>query len=65
MTKTAIIAELADAFLDHLESQGKTVGTLFGYRLELKLAMAVLGGDTKIADLTEKSRSRPTSCRTA
>jgi hypothetical protein len=54
LTKTATIAELADGFLAHLESQGKTPGTLFGYRLELKMAGAILGADTKIADLTEK-----------
>lgn len=54
LTKTATIAELADGFLDHLETEGKTPGTLFGYRLELKMAGAILGEDTKIADLTEK-----------
>jgi hypothetical protein len=54
LTKNATIAELADAFLAHLESQGKTEKTLFGYGLELKIAMGELGEATKIADLTER-----------
>lgn len=48
-------ATLADAFagyLRSLEDAGKSEGTIFSYRLELTLAGAELGIDTKIADLT-------------
>ena len=48
-------ASLADVFagyLRSLEDAGKSEGTIFSYRLELTMAGAELGIDTKIADLT-------------
>jgi len=54
LDKSATFGALADAFIAHLESVGKSHGTLASYAIELKLAQAVLGEDTRVADLTEK-----------
>ncbi len=39
-------------YLDALEKDGKSEGTISSYRMELQLAGADLGLDTKVADLT-------------
>ncbi|MBN1443728.1 MAG: hypothetical protein JXA90_13545 [Planctomycetes bacterium] len=54
LDKSATFGELAVAFIAHLESVGKSHGTLASYAIELKLARAVLGEDTRVGDLTEK-----------
>ncbi|MBN1268625.1 MAG: hypothetical protein JXB04_03480 [Kiritimatiellae bacterium] len=54
LDKGATFGDLAEAFIAHLESVGKSHGTLASYAIELKLAQAVLGADTRVADLTEK-----------
>ena len=46
------LADLADRYLRHMENAGKSGGTVFSYRLELQTALAALGADTKLADLT-------------
>ena len=46
------LAMLAGQFLEHLERQDKSHGTLFSYGIELKTACKELGGDTLIASLT-------------
>lgn len=46
------LADLADRYLRHMENAGKSNGTCFSYNLELATAMAELGADTKLADLT-------------
>ena len=51
-TGTATLADLAAAYLAHMEEAGKSDGTISSYRMELKTAAAELGEDTPIADLT-------------
>jgi len=46
------LGELAQRYLEHLEAQGRSRGTLFSYGIELKTAGRELGGDRLIADLT-------------
>ena len=49
---TATLADLAAAYLAHMESEGKSDGTIASYKMELKAAMAELGEETPLADLT-------------
>jgi len=49
---TATLADLAAAYLAHMENEGKSDGTISSYRMELKTAMAELGEDTPIAGIT-------------
>ena len=52
-TKTDLtLADLAEAYVTHLDRAGKSGGTIFSYSAELKLACAELGADTKIASIT-------------
>lgn len=46
------LSDLAERYLAHMEEAGKSSGTIFSYRLELQTAMAELGSETKVADLT-------------
>jgi len=48
------LAQLADSYLHHLEAVGKSEGTVRSYRGDLKVALRLLGAETKVADLTEK-----------
>jgi len=48
------VGELAVNFEEHLESIGKSRGTVFGYSIEMKTAVKHFGADTKAASLTEK-----------
>ncbi len=48
------LSNLAEGYLAHMEDAGKSSGTVFSYRLELQTALAALGADTKLADLTSK-----------
>jgi hypothetical protein len=48
------VAELTDRYIEHLEESHKSHGTIFSYGMELKLALAELGAETKIASLTPK-----------
>ena len=45
---------LSKKYLDHLESQGKSAGTVFSYGMELKTAQAALGAETMVSDLTRE-----------
>ena len=49
---TATLADVAAGYLAHMESEGKSDGTISSYRMELKTAAAELGEETPIADLT-------------
>jgi hypothetical protein len=49
---TATLADIAAGYLAHMESEGKSDGTISSYRMELKTAAAELGEDTPIADIT-------------
>jgi hypothetical protein len=46
------LADLASAYLAHMEAEGRSEGTTASYRMELKTAMAELGEATPIVDLT-------------
>ena len=48
----ATLADVFAGYLRSLEDAGKSEGTIFSYRLELVMAGAELGSDTRIADLT-------------
>ena len=49
---TVTLADIAAGYLAHMESEGKSDGTISSYRMELKTAGAELGDETPIADLT-------------
>jgi hypothetical protein len=48
------LADLTNLYIEHLEDAGKSHGTIFSYGMEMKLAQAELGAETKIAALTPK-----------
>jgi hypothetical protein len=49
---TATLADIAAGYLAHLETEGKSDGTISSYRMELRAAAIELGEETPIADLT-------------
>jgi hypothetical protein len=49
---TLTMGMLAERYLEHLEAQGKSHGTLFSYGMEIRVAARELGSDTLIASLT-------------
>jgi len=49
---TGTLADLAAAYIAHLENAGKSTGTLFSYSMELRTACAELGAETPLSDLT-------------
>jgi hypothetical protein len=48
----ATLADVCAGYLAHMETEGKSDGTISSYRMELKTAMAELGEETPAADLT-------------
>ena len=50
--QTHTLKEACDDFLFWMEKLGKSEGTIFSYRLDLKVAQKALGADTDIATLT-------------
>ena len=46
------LADVCAGYLAHMETEGKSDGTISSYRMELKTAMAELGEETPLADLT-------------
>jgi len=60
---TATLADLAAAYLAHMESEGKSDGTISSYRMELRTAAAELGEDTQIADLTPERVQEFFTCK--
>ena len=48
----ATLADISAGYLAHMEEVGKSDGTVSSYRMELKTAMAELGEETPVADLT-------------
>jgi len=57
-----LLGELAQRYLQHLESEGKSHGTLFSYGMELKLACKELHEGTMIAMLTQGDVLRFFNC---
>lgn len=49
---TMALAQLAEKYVEHLETQGKSAGTVWSYANELKLAMKEIGADKPIASIT-------------
>ena len=52
ITKPETLEQLCVAYLRHLDKAGRSNGTLFSYRLELRLACTVIGAETPITSLT-------------
>ena len=46
------LAELAKRYIDSLEEAGKSEGTMFSYRIELRTALKHFGDETLISSLT-------------
>jgi site-specific recombinase XerD len=50
--QTMTLGQLATRYIDSLEEAGKSEGTMFSYRIELRTALKQLGEDTLISSLT-------------
>ena len=50
--QTMTLAELAKRYIDSLEEAGKSEGTQFSYRIELRTALKHFGEETLISSLT-------------
>jgi hypothetical protein len=50
--QTMTLAELAKRYIDSLEEAGKSEGTMFSYRIELRTALKHFGEETLISSLT-------------
>lgn len=48
----ATLEALAEGYLEHLADIGKSQGTVLSYRMELVTALAELGRETLVSDLT-------------
>jgi hypothetical protein len=48
----ASLADIAAGYLAHMEEKGNSAGTIASYGMELKTAMAELGEEIRVADLT-------------
>ena len=48
----ATLADIAAGYLAHMEEKGNSTGTIASYGMELKTAMAELGEEIRVADLT-------------
>ena len=48
------LATFFEHFLTHFAESGKSMGTCFSYRLELKTATDALGAETRLGDLTSE-----------
>lgn len=57
------LEQLSRAYLDHIEKDGKSVGTCFSYLMELKTAMGELGAETLVASLTAEDIDRFNKCK--
>ena len=55
ITKPETLEQLCVAYLRHLDKIGRSNGTLFSYRLELRLACTVLGAEMPITGLTPEA----------
>jgi hypothetical protein len=49
------LEQLSRAYLDHIEKDGKSVGTCFSYLMELKVATSELGAGTLVSALTAEA----------
>jgi hypothetical protein len=51
-TEPITLAQLSERYIAHLEQDGKSLGTQFSYRMEMRTAEAELGADTIVGTLT-------------
>jgi hypothetical protein len=49
------LVQLASKYVEHMEQDGKSLGTCFSYSMELKAAQNELGAETPIASLTAEA----------
>jgi hypothetical protein len=61
---TATLADIAAGYLAHMETEGKSDGTISSYRMELRTAAIELGEDTR-SPTSRPRRSTPSSLRSA
>jgi hypothetical protein len=52
------LAQLSERYLDHMEREGKSLGTCFSYGMELKAAQAELGAETLVAAISAEDVER-------
>jgi hypothetical protein len=60
--QTMTLGQLATKYIDSLEESGKSEGTQFSYRIELRTAIKHLGEDTLISSLTADGVRRYFEC---
>ena len=56
------LAELSAKYLEHMEHDGKSIGTCFSYAMELKTAQNELGPDTLVSEITSADVERFNAC---
>ncbi len=52
MTASITLAELSERYLQHLEAEGRSRGTVFSYSMELNVAQRELGADRSIGAIS-------------
>jgi hypothetical protein len=57
------LVQLASKYVEHMEQEGKSAGTIFSYGMELKVAEGELGAETQIASLTAEDIARFNKCK--
>ena len=57
-TASITLAELSERYLQHLESEGRSRGTVFSYSMELNVAQRELGADLSIGAITRADVER-------
>jgi hypothetical protein len=61
-TEPITLAKLSEKYLEHMEADGKSVGTCFSYTMELKSAISELGADTIASEITPKLIEKFNNC---
>jgi hypothetical protein len=59
---TLTLAQLSRLYLEHIEEEGKSGGTIFSYGMELKLAQSEIGGETLVSGITPHLIERFNAC---
>jgi hypothetical protein len=59
---TLTLAKLSEMYLEHMEQDGKSVGTCFSYTMEMRSAIAEIGGETLVAEITPHLIERFNGC---
>jgi hypothetical protein len=57
-TASITLSELSERYLQHLESEGRSRGTVFSYSMELNVAQRELGADLSIGAITRADVER-------